>query len=523
MENKDGAAPSEAPGRVKFKDPQFVKDVFGKISSLHREAISGTTPEAEKWGRIHNMAHLIVTLVDFEPNVTLHTNITRAFLSLGSDPRLRGELIDFTTGSIAQIQKSYSVRYGDPSVDTDSIAQGEWLLKQINKALVAARLLGTEEEVLKDSRISPEFLRVVEEAARARTSTDKGGRSEEEAGAIQPVQPSEARPTEPPKTEGESPPKAERVREEETKSRSVYSKFDELRSKRDYVAALEEASKLFRGNPNLLKENRDASRYFEEAAKDQSLIDAMGNNIIDWIGGFFNTKKGSEERSKWIEELYKMGRPAAAGIWGENFLERFIDINRGDLATEKVRNLPLEGRYRLIELGVELEEAFQLQRAKADVELSKITDPTFKQVVEGARAIEAKYGIPAALVIAQYMQETGGREDRPGKFMGKNVFNIKGEGPAGTVNIATHEYINGVRRDVTDGFRAYNSIQESLEDYARLLTTSPNYKEFQDLINQGIKDPEKLAETLKNYATDPNYTKQLVKLINGNNLQKYSV
>ena len=49
------------------------------------------------------------------------------------------------------------------------------------------------------------------------------------------------------------------------------------------------------------------------------------------------------------------------------------------------------------------------------------------------------------------------------------LFNVKGKGPNGSVETPTHEVINGVRIPVSAKFRAYNNMQESLDDYLDLL------------------------------------------------------
>lgn len=57
-------------------------------------------------------------------------------------------------------------------------------------------------------------------------------------------------------------------------------------------------------------------------------------------------------------------------------------------------------------------------------------------------------------------------------YNAKNLFGIKGVGPAGTHTVWSQEYDAGGGR--VSGFRKYNSYYESMADHARLLQT-PRY------------------------------------------------
>lgn len=66
---------------------------------------------------------------------------------------------------------------------------------------------------------------------------------------------------------------------------------------------------------------------------------------------------------------------------------------------------------------------------------------------------------------------------RSGGDSSHNLFGIKANGWQGErATSGTHEYVNGVRRNETASFRAYNSVGESFADYVRLLKTSPRYQ-----------------------------------------------
>lgn len=134
-----------------------------------------------------------------------------------------------------------------------------------------------------------------------------------------------------------------------------------------------------------------------------------------------------------------------------------------------------------------------------------------------AHEAEAHTGIPAAFMVSQAAHETGwGRHeirhaDGSPSF---NLFGIKaGPGWKGRVaEVTTTEYVNGVPRKVTARFRAYDSYAESFQDYARLMKTSPRYRD----VVASADSAQAFAQGLQRagYATDPAYAEKLTRVIN---------
>lgn len=119
-----------------------------------------------------------------------------------------------------------------------------------------------------------------------------------------------------------------------------------------------------------------------------------------------------------------------------------------------------------------------------------------------ALEVQEEYGVPYGVCIAQAALETGW-----GRYIkGNNYFGIKGQGQ----RFATHEFVNGKRINIVDSFRAYDSMEDSFEDYGRFLSTQPRYaKAFL------TKDPEQFARQLQQagYATDPEYANKLISIM----------
>ncbi len=136
-----------------------------------------------------------------------------------------------------------------------------------------------------------------------------------------------------------------------------------------------------------------------------------------------------------------------------------------------------------------------------------------------AKQVEAESGIPASFMLAQAAHETGwGRSpirNRDGSDS-HNVFGIKA-GPSwkGKVaEITTTEYVNGVARKVTAKFRAYDSIEDSFRDYAKLLKGNQRYAGAVAAAETG--SAQAFAQHLQRagYATDPAYAEKLSRVIN---------
>lgn len=117
----------------------------------------------------------------------------------------------------------------------------------------------------------------------------------------------------------------------------------------------------------------------------------------------------------------------------------------------------------------------------------------------------------SSVVIAQAILETGwGRSDIMTKA--NAIFGIKAtESWKGKVYSSyTKEVYNFNSVVIKDSFRAYNSIEESIADYFRLICTTERYRNAittetpRDCITAIIKS---------GYATDPDYIKKVMKLI----------
>jgi Mannosyl-glycoprotein endo-beta-N-acetylglucosaminidase len=138
-------------------------------------------------------------------------------------------------------------------------------------------------------------------------------------------------------------------------------------------------------------------------------------------------------------------------------------------------------------------------------------------VAPGAVAAEQRYGIPAAVTIAQAIDESGWGQSELATA-DHNLFGIKGAGPTGSDMRPTQEFENGVWVTRTAPFRVYHNIAESIEDHGRLLATGAAYRHAMAERDQ----PDAFATALTGvYATDPNYGSNLIALMRLYHLYRY--
>ena len=111
-----------------------------------------------------------------------------------------------------------------------------------------------------------------------------------------------------------------------------------------------------------------------------------------------------------------------------------------------------------------------------------------------------------SVIIAQAALESGWNLEA------KTLFGIKGDG----VSLVTTEYIDGIKKIVTDSFVIYKDIAEAIEGYFNLLSAEryTNVRTF-DTYKEQV-----LALYACGYATDPDYSVKLANIIETNKLYK---
>lgn len=135
---------------------------------------------------------------------------------------------------------------------------------------------------------------------------------------------------------------------------------------------------------------------------------------------------------------------------------------------------------------------------------------------DAAKRVADQSGIPAAFLIGQAAHETGwGRQmiRHADGSSSNNLFGIKADASwkGRVAEVVTTEYIHGVPQRVRARFRAYESVEASLADYARLIHQSPRYAEARTQTGSAQAWAQGLQRA--GYATDPHYAAKLSRVI----------
>jgi flagellar protein FlgJ len=138
------------------------------------------------------------------------------------------------------------------------------------------------------------------------------------------------------------------------------------------------------------------------------------------------------------------------------------------------------------------------------------------------RRAASALGLNPMGLLAQAALETGWGQRMPRNADGSpsfNMFGIKaGDGWSGARATAdSMEVSNGVAKLTRTQFRAYGSIEESVNDFASLLKNSPRYRE----VAAAGSDVQAYIDGIgkSGYATDPEYANKLNQILHGDTLK----
>ena len=134
-------------------------------------------------------------------------------------------------------------------------------------------------------------------------------------------------------------------------------------------------------------------------------------------------------------------------------------------------------------------------------------------LIEPAKSVQEKIGVPFQVVIAQAALETGWGQKiikDPNGASSNNLFNIKADSrwDGASIKKESLEFEQGSMVKKSSPFRSYESLTESVNDYVSFLTDNDRYKEA--LQNSG--DVEHFVHSLQKagYATDPQYATKIM-------------
>jgi hypothetical protein len=131
-------------------------------------------------------------------------------------------------------------------------------------------------------------------------------------------------------------------------------------------------------------------------------------------------------------------------------------------------------------------------------------------------------GVPASVTVAQAILESDWGRSRLSR-QGNNLFGIKAlggiAGPAGVVTLATWEHVDGGDVIVQAPFKAYTSLDQSIDDHGSFFTRNRRYASALAVAN----DARAFARAIQDagYATDPGYAGKLIGLMDRYDLYRF--
>lgn len=276
-----------------------------------------------------------------------------------------------------------------------------------------------------------------------------------------------------------------------------------------FVRVIYSGSRLMESNPIKVNLAGKASLLLEgigpnEVVTDQKTIRVKGNVDLSKVKYILTNSKTGSKKTRELkpdEEFLYLPKREDIGDW-KIYAEAIYDSGK----TVKTEEIPFS-----VYLDKIYEKTSVMEKDKFLEEASRLARESF-----------LKTGLSGALQTSQSILETGwGQSVGVDKYTGRisyNLFGIKGTGPAGSVTIRTWEVYNGVRYNVDDNFRAYNSLSESWKDYNAFLLERERYEPVREV----MYDSTQAAWAIRRagYATDPEYPTKLIRIIEQYNLNE---
>jgi flagellum-specific peptidoglycan hydrolase FlgJ len=139
-----------------------------------------------------------------------------------------------------------------------------------------------------------------------------------------------------------------------------------------------------------------------------------------------------------------------------------------------------------------------------------------------AKKAQEEYGTRPSLLIAQAALESNWGQSTL-STASNNYFGIKNS--QNGKQYATSEYNNEEWTQVNASFQQYDSLAESIEDYASLLKNGTSWDSnfYQDVIEAENYQAAAVAVQEAGYATDPDYANKLIRIIEQHQLYELDV
>lgn len=325
-------------------------------------------------------------------------------------------------------------------------------------------------------------------------------------------------------------------KDKETALRQSAAQFEALFNQMWLKSQRETNKELYKDNPlssqtsDLYQSLLDEQLSSELAASGKSLQSGELADLI--VKQFTRNKNNSSEKS---DHLHMPNEVRSFSVNGEPKAFSLDGVRRENNAPSQINNSQYfgkefalssmkhnrvsdEGKLKLFD-DIKTQKDYKIDGDKG--EAGEVQKSFVEMMMPIAKKVAEKFGINPLAMVAQAALETGWGKHlmTKGKELANNLFGIKASAKStNTTNANSYEYINGKKVLINSKFRAYSGFEESMEDYARLITENKRYDKVQTADNVDVYF-EELQKA--GYATDPQYAAKLKRIVRNPAFQNF--
>ncbi|MBU2923261.1 flagellar assembly peptidoglycan hydrolase FlgJ [Colwellia sp. 1_MG-2023] len=274
--------------------------------------------------------------------------------------------------------------------------------------------------------------------------------------------------------------------------------------------------------------NSESTKFYRDMSDQQMAVELSSNGslgltdlIVRQLGGGDDnfTPRTVLRNDANLENINLTREPASTHLPNANPFAIFSEDNQSagskstsNLATQTSNDSLSQAPFRPLKMTTE--------GPSGDDKSVNFSTPSFAEpkdfvtaLIEPAKKVEEKIGVPFQVIIAQAALETGWGQkiikDQQGSSS-NNLFNIKADNRWDGEHIQkdTLEFEQGAMVKKSAPFRAYESLNDSFNDYANFLTNNDRYQGA--LQNSGNVEHFLQGLQQAGYATDPQYANKIM-------------
>jgi len=269
--------------------------------------------------------------------------------------------------------------------------------------------------------------------------------------------------------------------------------------------------------------NSESTKFYRDMHDQQMAVELSSNGslglselIVRQLGGDDNFTPSSVLRNDGnLDQIKKAVKQAKL----QSKINNDRDLSTFNLLSPSVQPAKFQGDNSINNTNITKTplSTGEVSQTKTSVNFST---PSFSEpkdfvsaLIEPAKLVQEKIGVPFQVIIAQAALETGWGQkiikDENGSSS-NNLFNIKADKrwAGAKVQKESLEFEQGAMVKKSSPFRAYDSLKESFNDYVNFLTDNDRY---QDAL-QNTSNVEHFVQGLQKagYATDPQYANKIM-------------